>query len=181
MWFFHLADKYVSWNVSLFWTLSIFFLPLHSLPRGTKINPASYYCWLRWGKRVGGVTRCDCCRIVFGDLLWFWRCWRTSRLSGLGLWDDMFSHQWCTVFAHRWEEATQFFELPTSHNALCHDLMTSCDLSVLGEMIHKTDCSCFRDIACLKAQMPTTCLFKTSTFTFKHKVPDPEMHCSLNL
>lgn len=25
MWFFHLADKDVSWNVSLFWTLSIFF------------------------------------------------------------------------------------------------------------------------------------------------------------
>lgn len=24
--------------------------------------------------------------------------------------------------------------------------MTSCDLSVLGEMIHETDCSCFRDI-----------------------------------
>lgn len=53
MWFFHLADKNVSWNVSLFWTLSIFFLLLQSLLRGTKINPASYYCWFRWGKRVG--------------------------------------------------------------------------------------------------------------------------------
>lgn len=101
MWFFHLADKDVSWNVSLFWTLSIFSLFLHSSLRGTKINPASYYYWFRWGKRVGVVIRCDCCRIVFGDLLWFWRCWQTSKLLGLGPWDDMLSHQWYSIFIFR--------------------------------------------------------------------------------
>lgn len=28
-----------------------------------------------------GVMLCDYCRIVFGDLLWFWWCWQTSKLS----------------------------------------------------------------------------------------------------
>lgn len=67
---FHLPDKDMSYNVSLFWTLSIFFLPLlHSLVRGTKINPASYYCWLRRGKRVGSYS------------LWF----LSNRLQGSAL------------------------------------------------------------------------------------------------
>lgn len=69
-----------------------------------------------------------------------------------------------TVFARLLEDDAQLCELPTSQNAFCHDLMISCDLSVLGETIYKTHCSYFIDIACLKAQMPTTCLFQASTF-----------------
>ena len=50
-------------------------------------------------------------------------------------------HTSSIAFAHPLEEDIQLFELPTSYNAFCHDLMISCDLSVLGKMIHKTDCS----------------------------------------
>lgn len=46
-------------------------------------------------------------------------------------------------------------------------------------MIYKTTHSYFIDIACLKAQMLTTCLFPTSTFTFQRSDAGPEMYCSV--
>lgn len=71
-----------------------------------------------------------------------------------------------TVFVRLLEDEAQLCELPTSHNAFCHDLMISYDLdpSVLGEMFYRTHCSYFIGIACLKAQMQTTCLFKTRAY-----------------
>lgn len=171
MWFFHLADKDVSWNVSLFWTLSIFFfsLLLHSLPRGTKINPASYYCWFRWGKEWGElfvVIAVGSSLGICSDSDDAGRRQGSLRLGAV---------RWhaftpvCTVFARLLEDDVQLCALPTSHNAICHDLMISCDLSVLGEMIYKTHCSYFIDIACLKVRCRPHVCFKHQPLPFSAK------------
>ena len=64
-----------------------------------------------------------------------------------------------TAFARLLEDETQLCDLPTSHNTFCHDLMISYDLDpcVLWDLIYRTHCSYFIDIACLKAQMLTIC------------------------
>lgn len=164
MWFFHLADKDVSWNVSLFWTLSIFFfLLLHSLPRGTKINPASYYCWFRWGKRVGELFAVIAVGSSSGICSDSDDAGRRQSSQARGREMTCF-HTSGTVFARLLEDDAQLCELPASHNAFCHDLMISCDLSVLGETIYKTHCSYFIDIACLRCR-PHVC-FKPQPLPF---------------
>lgn len=91
-----------------------------------------------------------------------------------------------TAFARLLEDETQLCDLPTSHNTFCHDLMISYDLDpcVLWDLIYRTHCSYFIDIACLKAQMLTICLFQTTAylqplpFTQTSKVQ--KMYCSVN-
>lgn len=118
-------------------------------------------------KEGGGVIHCDCCRIVFGDLLWFWRCWQTSKLLGLGPWDDMLSHQRYSA------RSSVIYPHPIMHSAMTcwFPVITIC---VLGGMIYKKHCSYFLHIAHVNAQMSTTCLFQPSVFTFQLWVSGPK-------
>lgn len=69
-----------------------------------------------------------------------------------------------TVYAHLSEDDAQLCGLPTFHNAFCHDLMISYDLSVLVGMIY----ICI-DITRLKAQMRPHVCFKPQLLPFSTK------------
>ena len=131
----------------------------------------------------GGGGRC---RIVFGDLLWFWRCWQTSKLLGSGPWDDMLSHPGYSTRSSFLEEA-QLCDLASSRNALCHDLLISCDHAVFlrrrwgggggGGLIHKTHCSYFLRVSKLRCR-PHVC-FRPQHLPFSSESQVQKLHCTV--
>lgn len=94
MWFFFFSSIRLirmSWNVSYFWTLSIF--SSYSLLEEWNKNmiSASYYCWFR---EFFFFFFDDCCQIIFGDLLRFWQRCQTLTLFDSVLRDNMVSQRW---------------------------------------------------------------------------------------
>lgn len=94
MWFFFFSIRLIrmSWNVSYFWTLSIF--SSYSLLEEWNKNKisASYYCWFR--EFFFFFFFNDCCQIIFGDLLRFWQRCQTLTLFDSVLRDNMVSQRW---------------------------------------------------------------------------------------
>lgn len=125
-------------------------------------------------KEGGGVIRCDCCRIVFGDLLWFWRCWQTSKLLGLGPWDDMLSHPWYSIrLSLRRCSVNQ--PQPWWFPAIMISVFWGGDdirgIVQIFYILHVSELRC----------RPHVCFFlfffQTSTFTFQFRVSRPKMYC----
>lgn len=94
MWFFFFSIRLIrmSWNVSYFWTLSIFSSYSLLEERNKNMISASYYCWFREFFFFFFLN--DCCQIIFGDLLRFWQRCQTLTLFDSVLRDNMVSQRW---------------------------------------------------------------------------------------
>lgn len=161
MWFFHLADKNVSWNVSLFWTLSIFFFSFRAYWEEQKLIQHHIIAGSDEVRGWGSYS------------LW----WLSDRLRGsaliLTMLADVKALRLGAVKWHAFTPVVQYLLVFQKMKHSCvnypypimHPAMTRFPMIWMSVFSGKTHCSYFIDIACLLKCWPHVC-FKSQPLPF---------------